>query len=1243
MSSKTFNFQKLNPTKDVELNTYEEALNFTFDDNEIKNVAISGPYSAGKSSLIESYKKKYSEKSFLHISLAHFGTEDSPKENVLEVKILNQLIHQIEPSKIPLTNFKVKKKASYRDTLETTIVLFIGIISLLYILFLDKWSNFVSTLNSGFVKSILSWTTNADYKLFAGILLVLIVGYATFTIIRIQRERNIFKKLSLNGNEIELFFETEESFFDKYLNEVLYLFEESEADVIVFEDLDRYNVNQIFEKLREINTLINNKKILEKKSPIRFFYLLRDDIFESKERTKFFDFIIPVVPVIDSSNSYDQFIEHFREGGIQHLFNQDFLQKLSLYIDDMRILKNIYNEFRIYYERLLHVEVNNDKQSNENHPIEINENKLLAIITYKNIFPKDFSDLQLGKGYVNCLFENKAEIIDNEISSTKKLIDEKEKMLYLAEKEFLESENELDALYLIPNTRITAVNGKTPSDLITRDKLIQEMKDYPDNVQYHNGRYYPILNLKSELEELNKNDEYAKRKNIINHKHEDRRNHLNNELTNLKKRKMSLENSLLKNLVNQKNVDEVFNLDFIKDNKNSNTYKSIIENPYFRLIKYLVRNGFLDETYSDYMTYFYANSLSRTDKNFLLSITDQVAKEFAYKLTSPNKILSRLNLLDFDQCETLNFDLLTYLLNTQTTNTNYLNRLLQQLIDTNNLNFVIEYLEQSEEDTSKFVQIISQKWPELFLSLYKDGRYTDDQIKDLAIRILYYSTKETIKNQNKYNGLSDFISNSHDFLNIEEPMVEQLIHGFKYIGVKFDSIDYYSSNKELYREVYLNSLYQLNFDNVSLLLDTFYELDSVSSLNSKNLSLIRSDSNQSLVEYVDENINQYIEEIVLRNCNEQINDDESTILYVLNHPKMDRKNVLQYISYLESTISNISDVNEMDLWSVLLQERVIVYSSSNIMEYFKKFTNTLDNYLVDFINSSTFSLIFIQKNHDKSDIGDFFDAVVKCNELENGRYAHILTALNWRYVDTFPFKEIDDDKVQILIRKGTIPMSEAALEFMRENYPSAINSYIIYNIEKYAKEVINAENYNYNELIMVLNSKVDYRTKLNLLEYAKEDITIVKKNYPETIKLHILQNNLDKADIPYLLKHFPNVSINIGEEIVKISIKYIGELVEEEWDIDFELLAKLFNSNEIPEETKKDLLTVQLNRMNDIEAKEFLTLLKMDDFRGLFDRRRPKFEINKRNERILSIFLNKKWISKFDDKNGEYQAYGRKV
>ena len=100
-------FKKLNPTDEVELGIYEKAMEFIFSDDDIQNIAISGAYGAGKSSILESYKKKLEKegdnKKFLHISLAHFENKekDNTKYAKLEGKILNQLLHQIRAEKSP--------------------------------------------------------------------------------------------------------------------------------------------------------------------------------------------------------------------------------------------------------------------------------------------------------------------------------------------------------------------------------------------------------------------------------------------------------------------------------------------------------------------------------------------------------------------------------------------------------------------------------------------------------------------------------------------------------------------------------------------------------------------------------------------------------------------------------------------------------------------------------------------------------------------------------------------------------------------------------------------------------------------------------------------------------------------------------------------------------------------------------------------------------------------------------------
>lgn len=99
----------------------------------------------------------------------------------------------------------------------------------------------------------------------------------------------------------------------------------------------------------------------------------------------------------------------------------------------MRLLKNIYNEFVIYYNRI--------------NITELDCNKMLAMITYKNLFPRDFGDLQLNRGFVHTLFESKDIFIINELSRLQEEYSQKNEEIKMVSDEFLDKQSELDLVY----------------------------------------------------------------------------------------------------------------------------------------------------------------------------------------------------------------------------------------------------------------------------------------------------------------------------------------------------------------------------------------------------------------------------------------------------------------------------------------------------------------------------------------------------------------------------------------------------------------------------------------------------------------------------------------------------------------------------------------------------------------------------------------------------------------------------
>ena len=1180
MAERTYHFERLTPIDNMDLNVYEEAIDYAFDNSDIKNVAISGAYSAGKSSVLASYKKKHSDLHFLHISLAHFKSPEQEdevevKESVLEGKILNQLIHQIPSEKIPQTNFRVKKKVSAKSIIKPTIEVVLFFIATIYFACFDIWKSYVNTLPNNLFKSILTLSTYQYALMVDGILMVTLLLFIIYGLICVQKNKNVFRKLNLQGNEIEIFEERDDSYFDKYLNEVLYLFENADADVIVFEDMDRFNANRIFERLREVNTLANIQLQKEEKKVLRFFYLLRDDIFVSKDRTKFFDYIVPVVPVVDGSNSYDQFISHFKKGGIFEKFDESFLQGLSLYIDDMRLLKNIYNEFVVYFNRL--------------NITELDCNKMLAIIAFKNLFPRDFADLQLNQGFVYTLFDSKELFIKEESENLSEKISEVLHKIEWAKNEHLKTIKELDA----------AFEDKKPID---------------------------YWNRKQELSAADKKD-YAERKQAIE-------NRLNNTIPDLESAKLSLEQELiltqnkpLSDIITRDNINKIFSITSTNEIGDVTEFNEIKSSEYFDLLKYLIRNGYIDETYADYMTYFYENSLSRVDKTFLRSITDKRAKEYTYKLKEPKLVVSRLRLVDFDQEETLNFDLFTYLL--QTSHIDYTVRLINQLKDTKNFKFIGAYFDTTVE-LPAYIKYLNMSWSEVFSIALSERLLTENQIRRYSIFSLYYSDDDIIELVNKENCLCDYISNARDYLAIDNPDIDRLIHCFTLLGVCFIGFDYAELNKDLFRAVYEKSLYEINTENLQLIQREILEEKNEDDFFHKNYTLLYSHPDSSITQYV----NQYFD-VVLQISGGTILDDEKVVVAILNNSDLTIENKQSYISALRTTIASIKEIEDSSLWTSLLDADVVQYSECNIMDCFN--TVKLNKSVISYINRCDIDLDFSKTEYDEDIKEKLFDSVIICNDINNSKYKQILVSLSFIY-DNFDIVEISDDKITILIDADIIRMTVGNLKFIRENYLNWKSYFIRKNIEKYIG-IMDAALFSREELLEILTWDISDELKIQLLGFSGDEISVIGKNYSPMVCLHILNNNFSGSDLPDLFSSFEQWDDSIKAKIFDYAVKNIESIMDNPIPVSEKLKNNLLHSDKVSRDKKIDFLIAIMPELCRDSIKEILTLLNLTDYLKIFDTRsRPKFEINDENEKLLTAFKENNLIDSYQE-NPEKEGY----
>lgn len=642
----TLPYIALSPTNNAdEVEEYCTALSWAISnrkEKDIKNIALTGPYGSGKSSILKTFMANNTDKSiqFLYISLATF--KDEKKENtpkptkddilrLIELSILQQIFYQEKDKEIPDSRFRKIKSFSKRQLRISTLIIAIVLLSLTHLIKPSLIPEQLGITLTLFIDKLLHWIA----------LIISIIGaiLLLYKSIRVISTINI-SKLNIQNAEISIGDNISKSILNHHLDEILYFFSVTPYNVVIIEDLDRFEQTDIFTKLREINLLINKSKNINKS--VVFVYAVRDDMFkEDNERTKFFDFIIPVIPVINPSNSNNKLIEKINTNNYK--ISEDLVDSISLFIDDMRLLHNIVNEYYIYHKKL-------DKK--------LIQDKLLAIIVYKNLFPNDFTDLTFSKGRLYKSLNAKQDYIKTATNELKRKIEEWSKRIeeleYLKIKDIKEIRNSY-ILYAIEGVEqffMYSVNNKKK----TFDEMAEEINFeflQTNNIYYYKRdpdvySYNPFkLNTKfSAIEnKVNPKLSYEERLKQVQDYHNDVLEQLKKQIQDTEFEIANLRHLTIKELITK--IDIRFEIEHPKQKA---------------LVQILLQNGFIDENYLDYISIFYPGNISKEDNQFLLNVKTHIFTPFEHHLTKIENVIKKININDFSKSYIFNYQLTDYIL-----------------------------------------------------------------------------------------------------------------------------------------------------------------------------------------------------------------------------------------------------------------------------------------------------------------------------------------------------------------------------------------------------------------------------------------------------------------------------------------------------------------------------------------------------------------------------------------------------
>lgn len=409
---------------------------------DVRNIALSGGYGTGKSSVLCQLKNdpelNDDEKNnvCLFISLSSLNAQsDSPSNgkqggsdqtDLIEKEIVKQLLYQ---GKADISHFRRLRELEWWKRLGYSICL--GFVLLLLFVGFGLMNEVVHIFAPHTSKIVLFGILIALFVISSAVvywLLPSISGHVQLSSVKAGSTSLAIKGVG------------EETYFDRYLDEIVYFFNKSKKQVVVFEDIDRFDNTQIFEDLKELNTILNQDPC-NKGRAICFVYAVRDSIFdtagvlsgdkrtdsamalyltadniERANRTKFFDLIIPMVPFMSPTAAKGWISTEFKDDGI----DKQLIRTLSRHVTDMRLIKNIHNEFVIFRESLIR------DRGNKTGRLSLDVNRILAMVAYKNVYPRDFEKLRTGTSCLDDIYRFKLKILALQDESLRSALKQKQ-------------------------------------------------------------------------------------------------------------------------------------------------------------------------------------------------------------------------------------------------------------------------------------------------------------------------------------------------------------------------------------------------------------------------------------------------------------------------------------------------------------------------------------------------------------------------------------------------------------------------------------------------------------------------------------------------------------------------------------------------------------------------------------------------------------------------------------------------
>jgi hypothetical protein len=353
-----------------------------------------------------------------------------------------------------------------------------------------------------------------------------------------------------------------------------------------------------------------------------------------------------------------------------------------------------------------------------------------------------------------------------------------------------------------------------------------------------------------------------------------------------------------------------------------------------RLLNYLIKNGYLDESYHLYISIFHEGRMSRNDWSFIQAIRDFRSLDPSTQIDTPKEVVAEMREEDFGAEHVLNVTLMDYLLATQPVNDVKLKSAMalisKQFAEAEEF-FSAYWISGGAVD--KFTQVLAENWPKYAVAAVNN----DQAVRHIARVIAYVPSEHVAKNMNISSGLADYLSKNALAIFSENLKFLNGYEALKLMSVKISDIRELEALSDLLSYVYEHRLYSLSIENVNFLLSKFPGDDESQGkefidCSLANYTAIKKRGSQPLIKYIVDNVDYYLDSVALA-LEGNVGESESSILEVINNPEVSPDLATLFALKQSHVFGSFEGMPDW-MWGEMLFNGRLAINWHNVLTYF---------------------------------------------------------------------------------------------------------------------------------------------------------------------------------------------------------------------------------------------------------------------------------------------------------------------